>query len=68
MEIPPAIREESIEVQIPPAIHEESVEVVTPPAPGSGQDDENGWENDIDECVHGSEVNVHGWESRSRKT
>ena len=62
MEIPPAIYEESIEVRIPPAIHEESVEMVIPPALGSDQDDENGWKNDVDECVHGGEVDVRGWE------
>ena len=62
VEIPPAIREESIEVQIPPAIREESVEVVIPPALGSDQEDENDWEHDIDECVHGGEVDVRGWE------
>ena len=62
VEIPPAIREESVEVQIPPAICEECVEVVIPPALGSDQDDKNRWEYDVDECVHGGKVDVHGWE------
>jgi hypothetical protein len=62
MEILPAICEESMKVQIPPAIPEESVEVVIPTALGSDQDDKNRWENDVDECVHGGEVDVHGWE------
>lgn len=36
------------------------MEVAIFPAPGSDQDDENGWEHDV-ECVHGGEVDVCDW-------
>jgi hypothetical protein len=68
----PVICEESIEVKISPAIHEESVKIQIPPVnhdgsvmttalAGSGEGDvcEDGWEEDLDECVGGD---VRGWD------
>jgi hypothetical protein len=51
----PVICEESVDIEIP-AILDESVEVV------AIDDYENGWEEDLDECIHGDGVSIRGWE------
>ena len=56
---PVTIWQESVEVEIPPAIHEESVDVEML---FQDEDEENGWEDDLEECIHGCGVSVWGWQ------
>ena len=58
------IRQESVEIEIPPAIREESVEAMIPPNPNENivnKESGEGWEDDLDECVHGGSE-IHGWD------
>ena len=50
----PAIRKENIDNEIPSAIQEELTIL--------GDEYENGWEEDLDECVHGGGVDIRGWQ------
>ena len=58
---PPAIWEESVDVKIPPVIQEESVKVIIPELTRD-EYDENGWEEDLEKCVHGDGVDIQGWQ------
>ena len=57
VEIPPMICDKTVDVEMP-AIREESVEVILPAA---SQEEEIGWEDDLDECVQGGGAEIRGW-------
>jgi len=61
VEIPPAIHEESVDIEMPPAIHEENMEVINPELT-QDEDEKNGWEDDLEECMHGCGVSIEGWQ------
>ncbi|KAF8220677.1 hypothetical protein L208DRAFT_1332530, partial [Tricholoma matsutake] len=54
---PAVIHEETVDIEIPPTIRAESVEAVTP-----AEEDEMGWEDDLNECVQGGGVEICGWD------
>ncbi|KAF8509123.1 hypothetical protein BU17DRAFT_70567 [Hysterangium stoloniferum] len=52
----------SVEVEIPvvpPEIEEESIEITSLL---TNQEDETGWEDDLDECTQGCGVEIHSWD------
>ena len=53
--------EENINVETTPAIHEESVEVIIPELTRD-EYNVNGWEEDLEECIHGDGVDIQGWQ------
>jgi len=59
---PAVIHEETVNIEIPPAIQVESMEAVIPP-----EEDEMGWEDDLNECVQGGGVE-NFWLGLSMKT
>jgi hypothetical protein len=59
VETTPAIHKESVDVEIPSVIWEESVEVIIPQLTRDKYD-ENGWEEDLKECIHGDGVDSQG--------
>ncbi|KAF8499998.1 hypothetical protein BU17DRAFT_72172 [Hysterangium stoloniferum] len=58
-QIPPMMNEGTIGVVVPSEIEEENMEITSLP---TNQEDETGWEDDLDECIQGCGVKIRSWD------